>query len=193
MVKKLTMKSWTNTGLLLLVCLGMAIAAFWYYGPSAIMVLQGGIPLLDEPLSNIYGMTALGLFMLVISLVIFIKMFTNSVSKRVNRYFERHPEVMMEQLDQAFESAEKIEKVWISERWTFSHELQSIVVENAEIVRAYSQKERAKKGYNYYLCLDLAEGQTEKKTERVNMNYYDIAKALELYSKYPNIRVENNV
>lgn len=193
MVKKLTMKSWTSTGLLLLVCLGMTVAVFWYYGPSVIMVLQGGIPLLDEPLSNIYGMTAIGLFMLVISLVIFIKMFTNSVSKRVNRYFERHPEVMMEQLDQAFESAEKIEKVWISERWTFSHDLQSIVVENAEIIRAYSQKERAKRGYNYYLCLDLAEGQAEKKTERVNMDYYDIAKVLELYSKYPNIRVEDNV
>lgn len=193
MVKKLTIKSWTSTILILVVCLGISIAVFWQYGPSVIMLLQGGIPLVDEPLSNIYGMTALGLFMLVISLVIFIKMFTNSVSKRVNRYFERHPEVMMEQLDEAFESAEKIDKVWISERWTFSHDLQSIVVENAEIIRAYRRKEHAKKGYNYYLCLDLAEGKDERKTETVNMDYHDIAKALELYKKYPNIQVENSV
>lgn len=193
MVKKLTIKAWTSAGLLLLFCLGMAFFVFWHYGPSLIMMLQGGIPLVDEPASNVYGMSAIALFMLVIGVVIFIKMFTNSVSKRVNRYFERHPEVVMEQLDQAFESAEKIDKVWIGERWTFSHDLDSVVVENAEVVRAYSMKERAKRSYNYYLCLDLAEGQSEKKTERVGMSYHDIAKALELYRKYPNIRVEDNV
>lgn len=189
MVKKLTMKEWMSTGLLLLGCLVIAIVPLWHYVPSALVALRGGIPMLDESLGNIYGMTVLGLIMLVISLVIFIKMLLNPVSKRVNQYLEKHPGVTMEQLDQAFESAEKVENVWIGGRWTFSHELWCIVVENAEIVRAYSQRERAKRDTNYFLCLEFAEG----KSDRVKMSYYSLSQVLELYKKYPYIQVESNL
>lgn len=82
-----------STGLLLLGCLVIAIVPLWYYAPSALVALRGGIPMLNESLSNIYGMTALGLVMLVISLVIFIKMLLSPVSKRVNQYLEKHPGV----------------------------------------------------------------------------------------------------
>lgn len=193
MVKKMTIKTWTSVGLLLVVCLVIAIVPLWHYGPSALAALQGRHPLLDEPLSNIYGMTGIGLFMLVISLAIFIRSLANPVSKRVNRYLEKHPGVTMELLDQAFDSAEKIGNVWIGGRWTFSHDLWSIVVENADIVRAYGQRERSKNVTNYYLCLELAEGKSERKNERVKMGYNDLTKVLEMYGKYSNIHAENNV
>lgn len=189
MVRKLTIKAWISTGMLLLVCLVISIVPLWRYVPSALRLLQGEEPLLNEPLSNIYGMTAIGLFILLISLFIFIKMLTNSVGKKVNRYLEAHPKVAMSQLDEAFDSAEKIGNMWVSGRWTFSHDLQRIVVEHDEIVRAYSQKERAKRDTNYYLCLEFTEG----KSERVKMSYYNLSQVLEAYKKYPNIQVEHNV
>ena len=189
MVKKLTMKTWVSAGLLLLVCLVIAIVPLWRYAPSALLLLQKKTPLVNESLTNIYGMTAIGLFMLVISLAIFIKLLVSPVGKRVNAYLEKHPGVAMSQLDEAFESAENFGNVWVSKRWTFSHDMQRVVAENDEIVRAYSQKERAKRDTNYYLCLEFTEG----KSERVKMSYHSLSEILELYRKYPNIRVEHNV
>lgn len=186
MVKKLTMKKWISAGLLLIVCLGMAIAALWWYGPSALALLQGRMPLRDESQSNIYGMSGIGLFMLVISIVILIKQLVDPVSKRVNRFLEDHPEVTMEQLDQEFENAEKIENMWFGEHRTFSHDMTSVVVENTEIVRAYVEKERVKRSTNYYICLSLKNG----KTERVKIEYHNLSEILNKYRKYPNVRIE---
>lgn len=186
MVKKLTVKKWVSTGLVLVVCLGMAIAALWWYGPSALALLQGRMPLRDESQSNIYGMSGIGLFMLVISIVILIKQLADPVSKRVNRFLEDHPGVTMEQLDQEFENAVKIENMWIGEHRTFSHDMTSVVVENTEIARAYVERERAKRSTNYYICLDLKNG----KTERVKTEHYNLSEILNCYRKYPDIRIE---
>ena len=189
MVKKLTIKTWTSTGLLLLVCLVIAIVPLWRYAPSALLLLQGKTPLVNESQTNIYGITAIGLFMLIISLVIFIKLLISPVGKRVNAYLEKHQGVTMSQLDEAFESAENFGNVWVSKRWTFSHDMQRIVAENEEIVRAYSMSERSRRDTNYYLCLEFTEG----KSERVKMSYHNLSEILESYKKYSNIRVEHNV
>lgn len=186
MVKKLTMKTWVNTGILLVFCLGMSIAMLWRYAPSALALLQGRTPLLEESTGNIYGISALGLFFLVISIFMFVRQLTNSVGKRVNRFLEEHPEANMAQLDQEFSGAEKIGDLWIGSHRTFSHELYGIVVENTEIVSAYVEKERSKGNTSYYICLDLKSG----KTERVKMYYSDLSKVLEQYRKYPGIRVQ---
>lgn len=187
MVKKLTVKTWTGTGLILAVCLGMAIAALSWYGPSALALLQGRMPLVDEPQSNIYGMSGIGLFMLVISIVILIKQLAAPVSKRVRSFLEEHPEVTMEQLDQEFVNAKKIQNMWIGEHRTFSHDMSCVVVENTEIVRAYVEKERVKRSTNYYICLNLKNG----KTERVKTEYHNLSEILNSYIRYPNVRVES--
>ena len=158
MVKKLTIKTWVSTGLLLVVCMVLAIVPLWKYAPSALALLQGKTPMLDESTTNIYGMSALGLFFLVISIFMFIRQLTNPVSKRVNRFLEEHPEASMAQLDQEFSCAEKIGNLWIGGHRTFSHDMDCVVAENAEIVRAYVEKERAKRDVNYYICLELKNG-----------------------------------
>ena len=63
--------------------------------------------------------------------------------------------------------------------------MRSVVVENAEIVRVYMYEERERRTTNYYVCLELKNG----KTERVKNSYYDISKILELYRKHPDIQV----
>lgn len=186
MVKKLTIKSWVSTGLLLAVCLVLAIVPLWRYVPSALALLQGRPPLLNESTSNIYGMTALGLVMLVIVVAILIKQLTEPVGKRVNRFLEEHPEANMAQLDQEFDSAEKIGNLWIGGHRTFSHDMRCVVVENTEIVRAYVMRERAKRSTNYYICLELKNG----KTERVKTEHCNLSDILERYRKYPDIRIE---
>lgn len=189
MVKKLTLKTWISGGLLLLVCLAIAIVPLWRYVPSVLLLLQGKTPLLDESLTNIYGMTAIGLFMLAISIVMFVKLLVNPVGKRVDAYLTKHPGVTMGQLDEAFALAKSFGNVWDGDRWTFSHDLRRVVVEHDEIVRAYSQKERARRETNYYLCLEFTEG----KSDMVKMDYDDLSEILERYRKCPNIRVEHNV
>lgn len=187
MVKKLAIKAWASTGLLLAFCLVLAIVPLYRYAPSALALIQKKPPLLNESQSNIYGISALGLVMLIISVAIFIKQLSDPVSKRVNRFLAEHPEADMAQLDQEFFNAEKIGVMWIGNRRTFSHDMRSVVVEHAEIVRAYLYEERERRATNYYICLELKNG----KTERVKNSYRDISKILELYKKYPNIQVEN--
>ena len=172
MVKKLTIKTWTSTGILLAVCLVLAIFPLYRYLPSALALLQKKPPLLNESQSNIYGISALGIV-------------SDPVSKRVNRFLAEHPETNMAQLDQEFFSAEKIGTMWIGNHRTFSHDMRSVVVENAEIVRVYMYEERERRTTNYYVCLELKNG----KTERVKNSYYDISKILELYRKHPDIQV----
>lgn len=188
MVKKLTVKMWVSTGLLLLMCLALSVPMLWWYGPSAIRALGGSEPLLGESLSNIYVGSAIGLFMLLVCLAIFVKQLTNSVGKGVKHYLEKHPEVTMGQLDQAFASARKIGNMWVGGRWTFSHELRAKVIENTEIDRVYSQTERSRRQTNYYLCLELTDG----KKEMVKMGYKNLTEMMELYRKDPHIRVANN-
>ena len=161
MVKKLTIKTWTSTGILLAVCLVLAIFPLYRYLPSALALLQKKPPLLNESQSNIYGISALGIVMLIICIA------------------------NMAQLDQEFFSAEKIGTMWIGNHRTFSHDMRSVVVENAEIVRVYMYEERERRTTNYYVCLELKNG----KTERVKNSYYDISKILELYRKHPDIQV----
>jgi len=188
MVKKLTVKMWVSTGLLLLVCLALSVPLLWWYGPSAVRMLGGAEPPLGESVSNIYGGSAIGLFMLVICVAIFVKQLVNSVSKGVNLYLQKHSDVTMEHLDHAFASARKVGNMWIGGRWTFSHELRNKVIENAEITRVYSQTERSRRQTNYYLCLELADG----KKEVVKMDYRDLTEMMESYRKDPHIQVANN-
>lgn len=136
MVGKLTLKYWMGILLLLLFCLVMTIP-FWKYGPAALELLQGGMPELakDESTGNIYGLAALGLFFVLIAVALVIRGLSNSVGKRVRRYLTEHSGVTMGQLDTDFSAAQQIGNVWVGKGWTYSHDLNCIVVGNNDMFR----------------------------------------------------------
>ncbi len=190
MIKKLTMKEWMGTGYGLLVCLVLAVPALWYFGPSALAALRGSVPALagKQSMTNIYGMSALGLFFLLLALFIVGRKLSDSVGKRVRRYLESRPDVTEEQLDSDFTMAEKIGNVWIGRRWTFSHELRCVLLENEGIVWVFSEKERVKNNITYYLCFGLVSG----KVERMRVREKDLTPLIERYGKSPRILAGNS-
>lgn len=190
MIKKLTIKEWMGTGLVLLMCLGLAVPALWYFGPSALAALGGSVPALakKQSMTNIYGMSALGLFFLLLALFIVGRKLSDSVGRRVRRYLESRPDVTEEQLDSDFTMAEKIGNLWIGRRWTFSHELRCVLLENEGIVWVFSEKERVKNNINYYLCFGLVSG----KIERMRVREKDLTPLIERYGKNPRILAGNN-
>ncbi len=190
MIKKLTIKEWLGTGYVLLMCLVLGGTALWYFGPSALTALRGSVPALAEKqsMTTIYGMSALGLFFLLFALFILGRKLSDSVGKRVRRYLESRPDVTEEQLDSDFNAAEKIGNVWIGRRWTFSHELRCILLENEGIAWVFSETERVKNGKNYYLCFGLVSG----KIERMQVREQDLTPLIERYGKSPRILAGNN-
>lgn len=193
MVKKLTIKTWIRTSIILLVSLAIAIPLLWWYGPSALLALSGRANLATQPLVYAFIMSAGGLVSLALGLLVFIAHLTDPVSKRVNHYLAEHPEVTMEQLDQAFDLARNVGSMWISERWTFSHELWDIVVENADLVRVYSWKNfrtGSARQYDFYLCMEFA----EERTIKIRIRYKDdLIRTIELYRQYTQVPAENNL
>lgn len=190
MIRKLTIKNWMSTGVILLFCIAMAVFPLWKYGPSALEALQGSVPGLagEESMSNIYGLSALGLFFALLSVAIIVRQLTNSVGRRVKRYLAGHPEITMQQLDDDFAAAEEAGNVWIGKRWTFSHDLNCILVENARIAWVYSEKEHSRRNVYYYLCLGLADGSTE----RIKVSRDKLSRMHEIYEGYPHILVGDN-
>ena len=189
MVGKLTLKYWMSIGLLLLFCLALS-TPFWKYGPAALEALQGGVPELarTESMSNIYGLAALGLFFLLISLALVIRGLTNSVGKRVRKYLAGHSGVTMAQLDSDFAAAEQVGKVWIGRKWTYNHDMNYVVVGNDDIAWVYHETERSRNRVSYYLCLGLADGNVE----RICVPEKKLSQMEEIYERFPHILVGSN-
>ncbi|MCM1190335.1 MAG: hypothetical protein NC541_13695 [bacterium] len=190
MVKKLTVKAWISTGFVILGCLIIAVPILWMNAPGALAALQGRVPQgADErTVTNFYGLTAIGLFMVVIVVVIFFRQLSQSVKKRVGEYLAKHGGVTEDQLDRDFESARQIGKVWIGKRWTFSHDLRPVLVENEAVAWVFSEKEHVKNKVNYYICLGLADGTVE----RVCVSEEQIREIMEAYKTFPHILSGNN-
>lgn len=191
MMKKLTLKQWMSMIPLMLICGAMAAIMLIRYAPAALMALTGSVPELaeKESMTNIYGITALGLFFLVVVVVMVIQQFSNSVGKKVRKYLNANPSVTQQQLDSDFAAAEQIDNIWIGRKWTYNHEMDCIPVENDKIVLVYSEKERVNKAINYYLCLGFIDG----KVVRVNVSEEDnLPRIMEVYGRYPHILVGNN-
>ncbi len=190
MITKLTVKTWLSTGVIILICFGLAVPMLWKYGPSAVEALGGLVPELakTESMSNIYGISGLGLVFVLFGLLIFVRQLTNSVRKRVKKYLAENQGVTLEQLNNDFAAAEEIGNVWIGRRWTFSHDLRCILVENAKIVWMYSETERVRNKVNYYLCLALVDGTVEM----ARVSEKRLSRMKEVYGRFPHILVGNN-
>ena len=192
MTRTLTSKIWAKTGIIFLACMAMAVPLLWWYGSAALMILRGETPSMTESRSLIFIMSGVGLLSLLIGLLSVIALFANPVSKQVDSYLAQHPGVTIDQLDQDFASARHIGTMWLGERWTFSHELRDLVMENKEIVRVYAWEELRHGSANmywFYLCMELADGNKM----RIKMDYHDLAQIIEWYGEYPDIIAENNL
>ena len=192
MIGTLTAKTWAKTGVIFLACLAIAVPLLWWYGSSALMILRGETPLVTDSRILIFIMSGVGILALLMGLLSVIGLFTSPVSKQVDSYLAQHPGVTIEQLNQDFASARHIGIMWLGERWTFSHELRNLVVENKEILRVYAWEERRHGSVNmywFYLCMELAGGDKMK----IKMDYRDLAQIIEWYGQYPNIIAENNL
>lgn len=188
MVKKLTVKSWISTGLFVLICLVMAGFLLGYNAPGALDALRG-LPPKDgaSPAGNYYVLSGIGLFMLGIGLYIFLKLLFHSVRKQVDQYLAGSG-VTEAQLDQDFEAARQIGNVWVGRRWTFSHDLNGILIENREIALVFSEKEHVKNKVNYYLCLGAASGAVWK----IKVSEENLKDLMEVYQGFPHILAGNN-
>lgn len=189
MVKKLTIKSWISTGLFVLICFVIAGIFLWHNGPGALDALRG-LPPKDGASSagNYYILSGIGLFMLGIGLFIFLKLLLNSVRKQVNRYLAKSDGVTEALLDQDFEAARQIGNVWVGRRWTFSHDLNGILIENREIAWVFSEKEHVKNKVNYYLCLGTASGAIRK----IKVSEENLKDLMEVYQSFSHILAGNN-
>lgn len=187
MIKKLTVKDLTQSGLLVLFCLGLGGFMLGHYGPSALDLLRGYAPRLDESTTNIYGCSALALFFVVMGLFIVLKTLTNNVGKRVRRYMDAHPGVDMAQIDNDFEAAEQFGKIWVGQRWTYSLDLKDILADNESIVWVHSESERSRNRVLYYLCLGLADGCEM----RAGADGSSLSQLMDMYKRFPHIVVGN--
>lgn len=193
MIRKLTINSWISVGILSIFCMGIAGFFLWKFGPAALEALNGYTPALaeKESISGIYFGAGIGLLLVIVELVVIIKELKKSVRKRVKQYLKEHPEVTMEQLDEDFAAAQHIDdNLWIGKRWSFSHCLNCILVENDKIAWVYSEIFESKYSKYYYLCLGLADGRVEKMPISNSLN--DISKINDVYLKFPHIVVGNS-
>ena len=190
MVRKLTLKQWMSMIPLFLICGAMAAIMLIRYASSALEALMGSVPKLaeTESMTNIYGITALGLFFVAVDVLIVIQQLSNSVGKKVRKDLNANSNVTQQQLDNDFAAAEQIDNIWIGRKWTFNHDMDCIPVENDKIVLVYSEKERVNKALNYYLCLGFVDGNVV----RVNVSEDNLSHIMEVYGRYPHILVGNN-
>ena len=188
MIKKMTVKAWTSTIVLVLFFWGLGGYALYTYLPSVFYIIQGYGPLVKEPLSNIYGMTAFGALFILFGIVGVVSTLVRSVKRRVEQFLEKHPDVTMAQLDTEFEAAEKMGAIWVGRHFTFSEKLRDAVLDNRDIVWVFSRTERRRNVYTTYICYGLVNG----KEESTSVSDTNLNKLYDFYRTFPHIEVGND-
>lgn len=188
MIKKMTGKAWRTTILLVAFFAGLGGYALYTYLPSVFYIMQGYGPLVKEPLGNIYGMTALGVIFILLAIVAVVATLVRSVSRRVAKFLEKHPNVTMAQLDTEFEAAEKMGDVWAGRHFTFSEKLSDVVLDNRDIVWVFSRTVRSRNVYTTYVCFGLVNG----KEDSVSVSGKNLDKLYDFYRTFPHIEVGDN-
>ena len=188
MIKKMTGKAWRSTITLVVFLLVLGGFPLYIYLPSVYYMMQGYGPLVDEPLGNIYGMTALGVIFILAAIAMVIATLVRSVNRRVAQFLEKHPNVTMAQLDTDFEAAEKMGDVWAGRHFTFCEKLWNVVLDNREIVWVFSRTERRRNVYTTYVCFGLVSG----KEESVSVSDKNLNKLYDFYRTFPHIEVGND-
>lgn len=142
-----------------------------------------------EPKSNIYGISAISGFLLLILLFILFKTFKNSAGKLIKEYLAAHPEVSMEQLESDFEAAKAMHGVWVGRNWTFSAKLEKMLLDNRQAIWVHTGSVRQGRGVNFYVWWEMLDGSqcqvslsSEKKCTEI----------MESYGSFQHMAVGNN-
>lgn len=192
MIRKLTIKAWVSIGIASILCLGIA----GFFGAVALKSLK------KDSINDFYLGAGIGLIFVIWDLVLIIKELKKSVRRRVKQYLKEHPGVTMEQLDEDFAAAQHVTyNLSIGKRWSFSHCLDDVLVENDRIAWVYSGNFESKHSNSYYLYLGFADGREENVSVPGGLNALlmnkasilkEISKIKDVYVKFPHIVVGNN-
>lgn len=139
-----------------------------------------------ETKTNIYGLSAIGAFLLLIASFILYKTLDNSAKRLVEQYLAEHPDVMMEQLESDFAAAREVNKVWVGKRWTFSPKMgpnmKYLLFDNDQLIWVHTGAVRSGKSLNFYVWWNLIDGSerqvslsSEKKCTQVMETYNQFA------------------
>jgi len=139
-----------------------------------------------ETKTNIYGLSAIGVFLLLIASFILYKTLDNSAKRLIDQYLAQNPDVTMEQLESDFAAAQEVNKVWVGKRWTFSPKMgpnmQYLLFDNNQLIWVHSGAVRSGKSVNFYVWWSLIDGSerqvslsSEKKCTQVMEKYNQFA------------------
>ena len=142
-----------------------------------------------ESKTNIYGLLAIGVFLLLIVIFLLAKILKNSAGKLVDKYLESHPGVTMERLESDFAAAQEVNKVWIGKNWTFSSKLDGLLFDNSQVVWVHSGSVRQGRSINFYVWWYMIDGSENS----VSLSSEKKCKAvMEKYQQFSHILVGNN-
>lgn len=143
-----------------------------------------------ESLTNIYGLSAIGVFLLLIALLILIKTLKNSARKLTLEYLAANPSVTMEALESDFASARQRGKhVYVGRTWTFSSKLDKLILDNSQIIWVHTGSRRSGRSVNFYVWWEMLDGRTEE----VSLSSANkCTEVMESYSQFPHILIGNS-
>ena len=142
-----------------------------------------------ESKTNIYGLMAIGVFILLMGIFILVKTLKNSAGKLVDKYLESHPGITMERLESDFASAQEVSKVWVGKNWTFSAKLDELLFDNRQVVWVHTGSVRRGRNVNFYVWWYMIDGSEES----VSLSSEKKCKAvMEKYNQFSHMLVGNN-
>lgn len=158
-----------------------------YLEPVVYHISDGRIH--GETLVNIYGLTAIGLVLLLFALFVLVKTLKNSARKLTCEYLAANPSVTMDALESDFTSAQQQGKVFIGRKWTFSAKLDKLIIDNSRILWVHTGSQRSGRSVNFYVWWEMLDGSTQQ----VSLSSEKKCTAvMEAYSQFPHILTGNS-
>lgn len=115
-----------------------------------------------ESLGTIYVIAAIGSLLALLGLYILIKTLKNSPGKLVNEYLAANPSVTLQELESDFASADQQGGVFVGRKWTFSAKLDSLILDNSQVIWVHADSQQSRYGITYYVLWEMLDGSTRK-------------------------------
>lgn len=138
---------------------------------------------------NIYGISAIGAFFLLVALFILVKTLKDSAKKLIDKYLAEHTDVTLAQLESDFAAAQEINKVWVGKRWTFSPKMTDLLFDNDQLVWVHTGSVRSGRNINFYVWWNLIDG-SEKQVSLSSEK--KCTQVMERYNQFDHVVVGNS-
>lgn len=142
-----------------------------------------------ETLTNIYGLTAIGVFLLLLAILVLVKTLKDSAKKLTKEYLAANPSVTMDALENDFASAQQKGKVFIGRKWTFSAKLDKLILDNSQIIWVHTGSMRNGRSINFYVWWEMLDGSTHQVSLSSEKKCMEV---MESYSQFPHILTGNS-